>query len=235
MVKCYIEAADKENAKTIHGDQKMKAKKILFYLLAVLLGGCVPSVHSLFTGKDLIFEGKLLGVWTEDNSKETWEFKRYSNKEDKRYKLIYTDSDGRAGEFVAGLGKLNDMTFLDLYPSEADVNANDFYKHHLLGVHTFMKIDQTEPTLQMRIMNPDKMKEMLEADPNLIRHEILEERDSQILLTASTEELQRFMIEHATDEGLFGEPSDMRRLEPKDPNVIDPNHTQPKITGSNEG
>jgi hypothetical protein len=203
----------------------MKVKKLLFYAIAGILCGCVPSLHCLFTDKDLVFEEKLLGIWAEDNSKDTWEFKRHTNEEDKRYKLIYTDSEGQAGEFAAKLGKLDDMMFLDLYPGDADINANDFYKHHLLGVHTFMKIEQIEPTLQMRLMSPDKMKEMLEANPNLIKHEILEERDSQILLTASTKELQRFMIEHAKDEGLFEEPSDMRRLELKEPN--EPDATEP--------
>ena len=203
----------------------MKAKKLLFYVIAGVLCGCVPSLHCLFTDKELVFEEKLLGIWAEDNSEETWEFKRYSDEADKTYKLIYTDSDGQAGEFAAKLGKLNKMMFLDLYPGDADINANDFYKHHLLGVHTFMKIEQIEPTLQMRMMSPDKMKEMLEANPNLIKHEILEERDSQILLTASTEEFQQFIIEHAKDEGLFDEPSDMRRLEvkePKEPNAVEP-------------
>jgi hypothetical protein len=203
----------------------MKAKKLLFYVIAGVLCGCVPSLHCLFTDKDLVFEEKLLGIWAEDNSEETWEFKRYSDEVDKRYKLTYTDSDSQAGEFVAKLGKLDEMMFLDLYPGDADINANDFYKHHLLGVHTFMKIEQIEPTLQMRMMNTDKMKEMLEAGPNLIKHEILEERDSQILLTASTKELQRFMIEHAKDKGLFDEPSDMRRLEVKEPN--EPNAVEP--------
>lgn len=208
----------------------MKAKKLLFYVIAGVLCGCVPSLHCLFTDKDLVFEEKLVGIWAEDNSEETWEFNRYSDEADKRYKLTYTDSDSQSGEFVAKLGKLDEMMFLDLYPGDADINANDFYKHHLLGVHTFMKIEQIEPTLQMRMMNTDKMKEMLEAGPNLIKHEILEERDSQILLTASTKELQRFMVEHAKDEGLFDEPSDMRRLElkePSDPNAVGPAGAEP--------
>jgi hypothetical protein len=203
----------------------MKAKKLLFYAIAGVLCGCVPSLHCLFTDKELVFEEKLLGIWAEDNSEETWEFKRYSDEADKTYKLIYTDSDGQAGEFAAKLGKLDKMMYLDLYPEAPDINANDFYIHDLLGVHTFMKIEQIEPTLQMRLMSPDKMKEMLEANPNLIKHEILEERDSQVLLTASTKELQRFIIEHAKDEGLFDEPSDMKRLEvkePKEPNAVEP-------------
>jgi hypothetical protein len=211
----------------------MKAKKILFYLLAALLGGCVPSLHGLFNNEDLIFEEGLLGIWAKGNDKETWQFGRRDGQDNKRYTLVYTDSDGKTGEFSASLGKLNDTLFLDLYPDEPDLNANAFYKGHLLPVHTFIKIDQIEPTLQMRMMNPDIMKEMLEADPNLIPHEILEERDSQVVLTASTEELQRFMIEHANDEGLFDEASDMKRLAPEDTNVTEPNQTEPNSTEPN--
>ena len=200
----------------------MKAKKILFYLLAFLLGGCVLSVHPLFSEDDLVFEEKLLGVWAEkQDSQERWEFGRHGDRDDRRYTIVYTDTEGKTGEFLASLGKLNDMLFLDLYPAEADVNANEFYKYHLLGVHTFLKVEQIGPTLQMRMMSHDKMKEMLEADQNLVKHEVLEEPDSRIMLTASTEELQRFMVEHANDEGLFDEPTHLRRLEALDANETD--------------
>ena len=200
----------------------MKVKKILFYLLAFLLGGCVLSVHPLFSEDDLVFEEKLLGVWAEKaDSQERWEFGRHGDRDDKRYTFVYTDTEGKTGEFLASLGKLNDMLFIDLYPAEADVNANAFYKYHLLGTHTFIKIEQIGPTLQMRVMSPDKMKEMLKQDPNIVKHEVLEERDPQILLTASTEELQHFMVEHANDEGLFNETTDLRRLEALETNETD--------------
>jgi hypothetical protein len=208
-------------------ETKVKAKKFLFYLLAGILGSCVPSLHPLFTDKDFIFKEELVGIWAGDNNKEIWEFKRYGNDDsNKKYKMIYTDEKGKEGQFVATLGKLNDMLFLDLFPESPELETNDFYKIHLLAVHTFIKIEQIEPTLQMRTMDPDKMKNILEKDPNLIRHETLEDQDSKIVLTASTEELQQFMIKHANDEGLFGEPSDLKRLKPKEPNEpndIDPN------------
>lgn len=216
----------------------MKTKKLLFYLLAGILSGCIPSLHPLFTNEDVIFEEKLLGIWAEEKgSRESWEFQRYGDEDSKRYKMIYTDEEGKEGSFLATLGRLNSMLFLDLFPGEAEINTNDFYKVHLLGVHTFMKIEQIEPTLQMRMMDPDKMKEMLESDPNLIQHEVLEEQDSKTVLTASTKELQRFMIEHAEDEGLFGEATELKRLKIKDtnePNAIDPNQTEPNIIEPNE-
>jgi len=203
----------------------MKTKKFLFYLLAVLLGGCVLSLHPLYTEKDLIFEEKLLGTWAKNDSKETWQFKRANG--NKYYKMIYTDEEGKKGHFDAGLGKLNNMMFLNIFPQEPELKENDFYKFHILRVHSFIKIEQIEPTLKMRTMNPDKMKEMLENDPNLIKYEIVQDR---LVLTAPTKELQEFMKAHANDEGLFGEPSEWKRVQPKDPNdanAIDPNQTDP--------
>ena len=198
----------------------MKIKKLLFYLLATLLAGCIPvmSLHPLYTDKDLIFDEKLLGTWPEGN--DSWKFEEGSDPNS--YALTVT-SDDKKGKFIAHLVKIDDMLFLDLFPSGPDLDINLLLAIHLLPVHTFMKVEQVEPTLQMQMMDPDKIEEMLKSDPNLIKHEIVEER---ILLTASTEELQQFMTEHADDEGLFGEPSDLQRLQPKDankPNSIDPN------------
>jgi len=204
----------------------MKTKKLLFYLLSVFLGGCVLSLQPLYTEKDLIFEEKLLGTWAKNDSKETWQFKRANG--DKQYKMIYTDENGKKGPFDAGLGKLNNMMFLNIFPQEPKLKENDFYKFHILRVHSFIKIEQIEPILKMRIMNPDKAKEMLENDPNLIKHEIVQDR---LILTASTKELQEFMKAHANDEGLFGEPSELKRVEAKDtndPNAIEPNRPEPK-------
>jgi len=204
------------------GNQKMKVKKILFYLLAVLMGGCVVSLHPLYTENDLIFEENLLGTWAKEGSKETWQFKR-ANGNSKYYEMIYTDKEGKKGRFDAGLGKLNNMMFLNILPKDPELKENDFYKFHILPVHSFIKIEQIQPTLEMRVMNPDNLEEMLENDPNLIKHEIVHDR---LVLTASTKELQKFLKAHANDEGLFGEPSKMKRVQPKDPNA--PESTEPQ-------
>jgi len=201
----------------------MKTKKLLFYLLAALLAGCITSLHPLYTDKELTFEEKLLGTWVEDDQR--WEFTKAG--EEKAYDLTVVD-DSKKGEFTAHLLKIDKMLFLDLFPKDTELEeANDFYKFHLLPVHTFMKIEQIEPTLKMQMMDPEKMEEMLKNDPNLIKHEIVEDR---LVLTASTEELQQFMKKHANDEGLFGEPSELKRRqgkEPNEPNDIEPNSIDP--------
>jgi hypothetical protein len=120
--------------------------------------------------------------------------------------------------------------FLDVFPDEFPCDTDDPNKtdwlynvFFLVPAHTFLKIEQIEPTLKMRIMEPDNVEEMLENDPNLIKHEIVQERP---VLTASTKELQKFMKAHANDEGLFGEPSKMKRVQPKDPNAPESTKSQ---------
>ncbi|MCK5270910.1 MAG: hypothetical protein KAJ46_09000, partial [Sedimentisphaerales bacterium] len=50
--------------------------------------GCVPSLHSLYTDKDVIFNPNLVGLWAEENAPESWCFTKY---DEKSYRLVYTD------------------------------------------------------------------------------------------------------------------------------------------------
>ena len=198
----------------------MKLKKVLFYLLAGTLAGCVPSLHSLFTDKDVFFEPQLIGTWS-DGSEETWQFIRKTDPNN-LYEVIYTDDDGEKGLFTGTLGRIDGMIFLDLYPDDEIIQANDFYKVHLIPAHTFLKIEQISPTLKMSVMNPDKFGDMLDDDPNLLKHEVIE--GDRVIITAPTQELQQFMRQHANDEELFDDdPSEMKRIESIEPNTPDVN------------
>ena len=192
------------------GNQKMKVKKFLFYLLAALLGGCVPviSLHSLYTEENVVFEEKLLGTWVDEpNSPEAiWEFKRFDDPNN-AYKLIFSDKDGRKGSFVAHLVKLQNRLFLDVYPSELPWEPEDpnevkwpYNTFFLIPAHTFIKIDSIEPQLKMRLTNDDKMEKLLKEDPNAVKHMSIENR---LILTASTKELQAFVLKYADDNRVF--------------------------------
>jgi len=192
----------------------MRTKKLLFYLLAVLLGGCVPvmSLHPLYTEKDIIFEKKLLGTWVDDpnNPETTWEFKRFDEQEEaaeKAYKLIFSDNEGRKGSFVAHLIKLDNKLFLDIYPGELPWDPEDPNKVEwlyntifLIPAHTFIKIDSLDPQLKMGLTVEDKMEELLKENPGAVKHTSVEDRP---ILTGSTQELQAFVAKYADDSRLF--------------------------------
>ena len=146
-----------------------------------------------------------MGEWSEKNSKEMWTFTKGDKKE---YNLVYVNDDEEKGRFVVHLVKAEERMFLDLFPEEPDLKENDFYKVHLLPVHTFMRVEQIEPTLQMASLNPNWIKNFLQDHPNAIRHEKL---DDGIILTAKPKEIQAFLIKHEKTEDAFGELSDMIR------------------------
>jgi hypothetical protein len=209
----------------------MKIKKILFYLLAGILGGCVPvmSLHPLFTEEKLVFEKELLGKWLDDpnSPKSIWEFKRIEDTTQKEgelnppkkpkmaYKLILMNKeDNTKGSFFAHLVKLENRLFMDVYPSripcaEPDPNEdwllNTFF---LIPGHSFVIIDSIEPQLKMRWTNQDEMEKLLKEEPNAIKHELVEDG---IILTASTEQLQQFVLKYADDERVFSEETTLTR------------------------
>lgn len=188
----------------------MKIKKLLFYLLAAILGGCVPvmSLHPLYTEKDLVFDGRLLGTWVEDsNSPENlWEFKEF-NEQTKVYKLIFTDNVGSKGSYEVHLSRLKDSLFLDLYPSkepwdEEDPNKVDWAYNTLFFVpaHTFIKVDFVGPVLKLQLTDDDELKKLLAEYPNAVEHTFV---DNKPFLTASTQKLQAFVRKYADDNRLF--------------------------------
>jgi hypothetical protein len=175
-------------------------KVIAFYLLAIVLGGCVvPSLHPLFTENELILDPNLLGLWKATDSNETCEFKPASSK---GYECIYTDNTGKTGRFYAGLGKLGKNMFLDIYPHEPNMAENDFYKYHLLSTNSFVKIELSKDTLKLCAMSPDSIDSLLKSKPNVVKHEKLAAGDDKkrIVLTATTKELQKFMLKYGDDK-----------------------------------
>jgi hypothetical protein len=200
----------------------MKTKKLLFYLLAVILGGCVPviSLHELYTEKDIVVDKKLCGTWTDDpnSPKTTWEFKSIDEPKN-AYKLIFTDEEGKKGSFVTHMVKLQDRLFLDIFPSELpwdtkDPNTMDwpYNSFFLIPAHTFVKVDSIEPQLKLRLTLESKMEELLKENPNAVEHTSVGDR---LVLTGSTKELQTFILKYADDERVFTEQVTLSRKEPK--------------------
>jgi hypothetical protein len=226
----------------------MKIRKFLFYSLAALLGGCIPvmSLHPLYTEKDVVFEEGLLGTWLNDpnNPESFWKFEHTekpksddSSPDEKAYKLTLCDEEGNKGLFIAHLVKLDDKLFLDAYPGESpwepkEPNEVDllFNNMFLLPTHTFMKVDSIEPELKMRLTLESKMEELLKENPNAVEHTKVEDR---LVLTASTKELQAFVLKYADNENLFADEMVLNRKAAGDPNVTDsvkPENSEEKKT-----
>jgi hypothetical protein len=126
----------------------------------------------------------------------------------KAYKLIYTDGEGKKGEFIAHLMKIDDKLFIDVFPAELDIQQNDMYKGHFMPVHSFVYISQMEPKPRVSNLEPDWLKKYLEKNPKAIRHEKI---NDGILLTAPPKELQKFVLKHLKTDGAFNQSNDFER------------------------
>ncbi len=200
---------------------KSKLEIIAFYTLALVLGGCVvQSVHPLFTENELIFDANLVGTWSPPDSNETWQFTpNTATKDSKEYQLVSTESSGKKGPFLAGLGTIGQDRYLNIYPQKPDLPQNsDFYKSHLPTMNSFIKIKLIDQALTGQPMNYENVRKLLEEKPNLLKHEA---RGDELILTASTKKLQKFIRKYSSDAKLkiFGEAGEpLRRINPQELN-----------------
>lgn len=171
--------------------------KLLVVAVSLVIPSCIPSLHSLYTDKDTPIEPAILGDWVQDSGDSTWLF---AKKDNHTYRLIYTDKDGRPGEFEARLVKLGKQMFLDLFPEDPKLPENAYYKYHLLRAHTFLRVSVSASQMQLAGMDPTWLKSLLASDPDAIRHETV---NDTIVFTASPKELQTFLMKHGGDPKAF--------------------------------
>lgn len=176
--------------------------------LAISLAGCVPSVYPLYTAKDLVFDPALIGAWQEDDEDDSWTFTKL---DDTSYRLVVKEGD-KTAPFDAHLVRLGAYRFLDMSPHEDGLpkgQVPDLYRMSLIAGHMFLKVSQIEPALQMAFLDPDWLDKRLSARPAEIAH--IRPGDNNVVLTAPTPDLQRFVSQHAGDKGAFGESSNMKK------------------------
>lgn len=203
----------------------MKTIKILLVILfaGISFQGCITSLHPLYTDKDLVFDNRLLGTWHSDSPTESWKLENLMEKElspyknpkerkdkevfksqfinKKTYLLTYTDK-GEAAEFLLNLVKLDNNFYIDLYPGKLK-EKNEMLEDHYLPVHSYAKINISANGFELSYLNADLLYKLLNENRIKIRHESF---DYYKVITASTEELQKFIIKFADNKEFFSSP-----------------------------
>jgi hypothetical protein len=183
---------------------------VVGFVVLLLVAGCVRSIHPLYTEKDLIYEPGLVGTWiTKEDGKKKKDSWTFSKKNEKVYTLVVGEGD-TAGSFTAHLMKVKGEMFLDLVPDPPKWKENEFYRYHVLPVHTFVHVEKIGPTLDMRFPNPDWLGKYLEKNPDALKHEI---EDKQLIVTASPEAMQAFWLEQLHDKKAFSDAEKMEKVE----------------------
>ncbi len=157
----------------------------------VLFAGCVPSLNAIYTAKDLVFDPNVVGVWHQQNSPETWEFRAGDAKS---YRLTYTDREGRIGNFVAHLAEVDGLRFLDLFPEPYEDSSPGFYRIHHVPIHTIYLVKkEAGDKVVLAAIDGEWLGTYLKAHPSEVPSVTF---GSGRLVTASTERLQRFLVDN---------------------------------------
>ena len=169
---------------------------VLGVLLAVV-PGCIPTLHPLYEGSDLVYRPELVGLWAGKGS--SWAFSREGGLPaggpgPMTYVLAYSDRDGTSGRFRAHLVELGGHLFLDLHPADLEAPRPGLWKHHFVKVHTFYRVDELGDRLELRSLDGEWLEGVLRKTPGRVAHARV---DGRLVLTAPTGELRRFVREAA--------------------------------------
>ena len=197
----------------------------LFIILALLFSSCVvKSLHAFYTKDILFYEAKFIGHWN-DSENASWTIQAFKDvilkENDKQnpselkpdelrlynnYKEGYVvdfEKDSTKTTFLAMPFKINNQLFLDFTPiedRESDKTNNDLYKMHLVKTHTLAKLDiESDNTMSIKWLDQDKIESLLNENKIKIKYEKVSV-DETILLTASSEELVKFIEKYMASE-----------------------------------
>ena len=82
----------------------------------------------------------------------------------------------------------------------------------LIAGHMVVRVPQLEPSLQLAFIDADWLQKYLEEHPESLAHR----EEKGMVLTASTKELQEFVLKHLGEGELFQKPGEMAK-KPADP------------------
>ncbi len=189
----------------------MKRIKALFIFLSMfLMPGClVSSLHPFFKQKDKIFDPVMVGTWMDGDSC-IWSIKPNSRTEyflgpektDSSYQITYYEEADKPGYFVGTLFRIKGVNYVDFYPDpNEDHSKNDFIEMHQFPTHTLARVEFNSDSILIYWYGEEWLNDLFEQNRIRIKHETVQISPGYTshLLTASTDELQKFIKKYAND------------------------------------
>jgi len=183
----------------------MKSRIVfLSVFVAVLVSGClVKSIHPFYKEKDVVFKKELIGIWSDqDNGK--WIISQVKkNDTPANYYSVILENEGGVSKFATHLFKLNNQWFVDFLPEE--LSEPDITAYHLVKTHSLAKIEFSGDQIKIKWFNEMWLADLFKNNKIRISHETIKgnDQDESYVLTASTEELQKFIIKYGDDPNAF--------------------------------
>jgi hypothetical protein len=188
----------------------MKAKLfVVLALMAVIFQGCiVKSLHPFYTEDKVIFKPELIDTW-EDQDGGKWFVKPVKEKPNS-YEMRW-NKNGKDALFIAHLFTLEGEMYFDFIPLSRDEDESlVIFDLHLLPTHSVAKVEVlNEREVHIKWFNEQWLRSLFDNNRIKISHEAVmdeapkDEHDKYYVLTASTEELQKFIIKYGHEDKAF--------------------------------
>jgi hypothetical protein len=172
----------------------------------LLLSGCfVRSLHPFLAISDAAFDPALVGTWqSQDENGKGKASITFTRAGETGYELEYRDPEvAKVSRYKANLGAIGKNRCLDITPvPEKDLDD------HYIAAHSLWRIALKGDTLTLEQLDYDWLKALLATQPGALDHEVVE---GDIVLTASTEDLQRFILRYGDDPKAFSAKSTWKK------------------------
>lgn len=189
----------------------MKKTKLIIAIAALLfmISSCtVRSLFPLYTEKDVYFDENLLGKWEIDNDVWNFEVKLVNDGVKKPYMYygvtIGTDSSEmiHLNAHLLHLGKYDYLNF-----TMAEIPSDKLMAYvTLLPVNAFARAEICQDSVKISLFNDEFVNELIKNKKLRIKHYIYNGDDeNEIVLTASTEEIQKFVLKYEDNDELIYE------------------------------
>ena len=198
---------------------KKIALAIAFALVLIFLSSCLTTLHPIFTEKDLAYDSKLIGVWNTEsqgnkgrviisnlateNSVELPE--NMSAIKQRGYFISYQDSNGKTSErYIAFLARIGKHLYFDYYPADKkeDPKIDEFFGVHFVKMHTSYRVDiSKDGSFELTQLDEGYVRKLIEEKKIRISHET--DADDNIVITASTKELQQYLRKYGDEPSAY--------------------------------
>ncbi len=198
-----------------------KSLYILSLSLLIFLSSCLSTLFPIFQVQDVIYNRDLLGYWKcSDKSGETG-FIEFNNivsdrKEElpagvrviaeKGYLVTRSDPDNQPlAQYFVFLLKIGKYYYLDYYPAEMPSKkiVGKDYKDHCIKLHSNYRCDfKGLNSLELKLFDAGFVLDLLGQHQINIKHEAV---DGGELITASTDDLQKFINKYSDNPKAYGD------------------------------
>jgi len=186
-----------------------------FFFVVLLLTGCLTTLHPIFTEKDLVYKPELIGNWKTSQgdgkggsveihslaNEKTVELPgKISSIKNKGYLITYREDNEITASYIAFLARIGKHLYFDYYPVplETEKNADKFYMQHFVKMHTSYRVNILKNGgFELNQLDASYLNKLIEEKKIRIRHEL--NSDGDAVITASTEELQQYILKYGDD------------------------------------